>query len=633
MIEYSNMRRIVSRTMVLFSAFAGIMTVAIDSLAAERAIRHSDVVLMGERSKDVYKIYGATVVSWGGRAWKDEAGPIEEFRKRVRTAHDLGIRYCAGAAFRTAFAEMIDFDPRWRDSRCLTVEGQPFTVPWLWDQKHKDGHPAYWFCTNAPGYQSFLKWQVRMGMTADADGLHIDDYGGTSGTEWLGGCFCPHCIKAFTAYLKKNVSPQRLAECGITSLDGFHYGEFVKSKGIVKVGDFQRNLGSPQCLCPEYLRFQYLASAKFVGEVRKYAEELVGHPLLLSVNSSASDPKSLVIAPYVSYFCGEVDHGTVRHPWGPQSNIDLQPVWTFKLADAVGRFQACTASGEDWAFIDANKKPGLVRQWIAQDYAFGHCLMAPHNQWAYTKEKGTHWYRSRPEDYAHIYRFVRRNSGLFDDYKAVGSVGVLYSSAGAARNVANMRDASLWLAKNSIPFELVLAGDDWLDAKLTLQMLNKYRALIVAEPILLDGEQKKAFDQFAATGKIVAWQANRGIDEAAIARLLPKPIVFMAADNLIGVARAIHGNPTAPAILHLLNRNYDASTDTTAKMKNVKVSLHKGIFDGRTLAKATLYTPPPSLDRRNPGASEPVPLHVEPTSSGVTVTIPELDYWGILKME
>ena len=106
-----------------------------------------------------------------------------------------------------------------------------------------------------------------------------------------------------------------------------------------------------------------------------------------------------------------------------------------------------------------------------------------------------------------------------------------------------------------------------------------------------------------------------------------------AADNLIGVARAIPGNPTAPAILHLLNRNYDASTDTTAKMKNVKVSLHKGIFDGRTLAKATLYAPPPSLDRQNPGASEAVPLHVEPTSSGVTVTIPELDYWGILKVE
>jgi len=36
MIEYSNMRRIVSRTMVLFSAFAGIMTVAIDSLALEK---------------------------------------------------------------------------------------------------------------------------------------------------------------------------------------------------------------------------------------------------------------------------------------------------------------------------------------------------------------------------------------------------------------------------------------------------------------------------------------------------------------------------------------------------------------------------------------------------------------------
>lgn len=614
------------------AVLASTLAVATAAPAAEKAIRHSDVVLMGEKGKEVYAVYGVTVVSWGGRAWKDEARAIEQHQKRVQLAHDLGIRYCAGAAFRTAFAGMIDFDPQWRDSRCLTVEGQPFTIPWLWDQKHKDGHPAYWFCTNAPGYRAFLKWQVRMGTTASVDGLHIDDYGGTAGTDWQGGCFCPNCMKAFTEYLRRNASPKRLAESGITSLDGFDYGQFLKGKGIARIDEFKKIVGSPAHLGPEYVRFQYAASAEFVGEVRKYAEQLVGHSLLVSVNSSASDRKSLVVAPCVDYFCGEVDHGSVKHAWGPKTNVDLQPVWAFKLADAVGRFQACTASGEDWAFVDANKKPGLVRRWIAQDYAFGHCLMAPHRQWAYTKEKGTHWYQSRPDDYAQVYRFVRRNSGLFDNYEPVAPIGLLYSSAGAARSSANVRDAAVYLAKNSAPFELVTAGDDWLDARLTPQKLGKYRAVVVAEPTLLDGEQKQTLDQFSAAGKTLAWDAKRGLDEAVFARLFPKPITF-SADNLIGVARAIPENPATPAIVHLLNRNYDEPTDSTATVKNVKVTLHKDLFGGRAFAKATLFAPPSSLDRENPGASEPLPLRVEPTENGITVTIPELNYWGILKLE
>ncbi len=605
-----------------------------DARAPENVIQHSDVVLMGANSLELYRIYGATVVSWGGRPWSNAPAAIKEFRDNVQAAHELGIRYCSGAAFRTDFAAMIDFDPQWRDCRCLNIEGQPITIPWLWDQKHKDGYPAYWFCTNTPGYRDFLKSQVKAGMTAKVEGLHIDDYDGTAGTEYHGACFCPHCMKAFTEFLKTKVSPARLKECGVTSLDGFDYGTWLKGRGIAKAGDFSRVIfGPPVNLGPEYLRFQYSRAAEFVGEVRQYAEQLAGHPLLLSVNAGVSDPKDLFVAPYVSYFCGEVSHGTEHFAWGPQANQDLEPVWSFKLADAIGRFQACTASGGDWAYVNAQHKPGLVRMWIAQDYAFGHCLMAPIRQWAYTKEKGTHWYQSRPEDYAHLFRFVRRNKTLLDDYEAVALVGLLYSNAAARRGVGPTRDACLWLAKHNIPFELAMAGDDWLDARLTPKTLGKYRALVVAEPNILEGRQKEALDQFAAVGKVVTWDAKKGVDEAALFKLLPNPIAIEGAADVVGVARAAAGKPAAPAIVHLLNRDYDQRTDSMKMLKNVKVTLHRDLFGGRSFAKATLYAPPAALDRQHPGASEPVSLRVEPTGSGVAITLPELDIWGIIKLE
>ncbi|HPA17191.1 MAG TPA: hypothetical protein PLU30_05555 [Verrucomicrobiae bacterium] len=598
------------------------------------ALKHSDVIFMGTREKSIYEIYGATVVSWGGHARGEDPKAVGEFAARVKDAHDLGMRYCAGAAFRTAFAGMMDFDPNWRDSLCLNIEGKPITVPWLWDHKHKkSGEPAYWFCTSAPGYRKFLKSQIMLGMKADVEGLHIDDYNGTAGTEYHGCCFCQYCMRAFAEFAKSEIPAGRLRACGIASAGGFDYGAFLKSKGISTVEAFKRILGDPAFLGPDYVTFMYHHAAAFVGEARRYGEELAGHPLLLCVNSSASDPKSLIIAPQLTYFCGEVGHGCERPPWGPRANADLGPVWTFKLANAVGRFQACTGSGGDWAHVDASKKPGLVRTWIAQDYAFGHALMAPHRQWAYTKEKGTHWYQSQPEDYAHIYRFIRRNADLFDGYEDVALVGLLYDNAAARKSTRDMREACLWLARNNVPFELALAGDDWLDARLTPVQLAKYRALVVAQPAMLDGEQKRAVEQVAAAKRLVPWDPKTGLDATALEKLIPRQIVFGAAENIVAVPRTVPGRPDAPAVLHLLNRNYDEPSDSMKRLRGVKVELERALFGDRSFSKATLYAPPLALDPKNPGVSQPVSLKLERSATGLTLTIPELDLWGIVKFE
>ena len=114
---------------------------------------------------------------------------------------------------------------------------------------------------------------------------------------------------------------------------------------------------------------------------------------------------------------------------------------------------------------------------------------------------------------------------------------------------------------------------------------------------------------------------------------MPKPIAIEGADKVIAVARAIPGRPDAPAIVHLLNRDYDRPTDSMKKQKNVKVTLRHDLFGGRSFTKATLYCPPAVLNRQDPGASDPVSLPIQPAGKGVSVTLPELDLWGILKLE
>jgi hypothetical protein len=565
---------------------------------------------MGPASVDVYEQYGATVVSWGGRPWGTDEGALEHYRVLVDAAQERGMHYSGGAAFRTAFAGVIDSEPGFMDSVCRGLDGEPMTVPWLWDQTH-GGHPAYWFCTNSPDYREYLKHQVRLALRADVDGIHIDDYAGTAGTHWTGGCFCHWCMEGFQRYLEDNPPDEDLARLGITSLDKFDYGEFLRRRGVTRERFRKEAEHYPPKipLARDYLSFQYKASAAWVEEFRRYAQHYCGRELALSVNSSAADPKDLFIAPQVTYFCGEVDHAAseLKPPDGP--------IFTYKLGDALGRPIACTGMGWDWAFVAANDKPGLVRTWIAQSYAFGHQFMAPVRQWAYTEERGTHWHWSRPGDWDYLYRFVRANAGLFDGYDPVAKIGVLYSNAAFRNWQRGAKDVCLELAGRNVPFRLVLAGDDGLPARVALADLADLQALVVAEPTFLDEGQAAVI---AAAGELT-------VPATELVRLLeraPVELQVRRAEGVTVVPRVRKSDPAAPYVVHLLNRNYDAEADAVVPQGDFRLAVRDSLF-GHRITSAVLHAP----------EAEPLRLDVAASENGVEIAIPGLGLWGILRLE
>lgn len=575
--------------------------------ADEAVVRRSDVVFMGAKEGTVYDAYGATMVSWGGQAANDSEQAVAQFAARVQAAHDRGMRYCAGLAFRTAFARMIDFDPDFMASVCRTLDGEPILVPWLWDHKHK-GHPAYWFCTNAPGYRAFLRDQARRAMLARVEGLHIDDYAGTAGTDWRGGCFCPHCMAAFATWLAEHVPAERLRGYGIESLDGFDYGAFLKARGV-DVERFRRTVAGDLPLGPEYLRFQYQSSAAFVGEIRAYAEQLAGRPLMLSVNSSAANARALVIAPQLNYFCGEVGHAAERGqvPWGP--------VFVFKLCDAVGRPMVCTAAGQDWAYVDEHKVPGLVRTWIAQSYALGHQMMCPHRQWAYTEQKGTHWYQSDPSDYAPLYRFVRAHAELLDDYEPVALAAVVFSTAAGSKEQDAARALARGLGERNIPYRVVIASDEWLPYRLTDESLAGVQAVLTAPPLRLDAAQQAVLE--AARDRVI-----EGDDAAALDRLVGAPIRVDGAEQVSVWPRVVPGHPERPMVVHLLNRRYERERDVMAPTGPFTLTLDRRLAPD-SVSAVRLVAP----DR------EPLELRHTTSPEGLSIQVPDLDLWALLVIE
>jgi hypothetical protein len=566
-----------------------------------RAIRRSDVVFMYD-NPDMYEVYGCTVLGWAGRA----------DREHIARARELGVRlFSVSVGFRTEFRGMIDFSDDFLDAACRTFADEPFIVPWLWDHQHK-GQPAWHFCTNSPLYQQFLYSRLEQRMAHDPDGLHIDDYEGTAGmVTWQQACFCRHCMAGFRQYLAENLSPQQRGDLNIGDWETFDYRQFLLDHGVTP-DDYNRRRASLP-LAGEFLDFQIQAMHRFVAEYRRRGEQLRGKPITLSVNSPLSPVQRLVIAPELSYFCCEIGHAaSSRQSPG-------HPIFIYKLADGVGRPVTATASGHDWAYVSEHQLTGLIRHWAALSYAHGHMLMAPHRQWCYTKEKGTHWAQFPPEELAWVYQFVRRHQRLLDHYEAVAPVAVVYDAAAQRRNQGDVRDAAIALAERNVPFAIVVAGDDWLPSyRLTTDQLSAFRAVVIPNDSVLDAEQQQLIDDVDAAGRLVVWP-----DDAKLKTLLPTPISVEGSEHVAVVPRAIPGDPAAPIVIHLLNREYNGQVDAMVPQRDVTVRLRANLFPGRTFQRATLHAPNE--------ASQPCGLHV--AEEYIQLTVPALNLWAMVELQ
>ncbi|MHB8952250.1 MAG: hypothetical protein ACYC4U_04670 [Pirellulaceae bacterium] len=564
-------------------------------------IRHSDVVFMYD-DPTMYEAYGCTVMGWAGKA--EQA--------HIRNAHAKGVRlFSVSVGFLTEFQGMIDFSGDYLDAAARNYAGEPFVVPWLWDHKHK-GQPAWWWCTNSPLYRQYLESRLRERMPAGPDGLHIDDYRGSSGSVgWLSGCFCRHCLAGFRAYLADKGDPDELQRLGISDLETFDYRQFLIDRGVTAEKYKQESWAVP--LADAFHDFQVTANTKYVGEYRQLAEEIRGAALTLSVNSGLEGAQALAIAPQLTYFCCEVPHNAASLA------AATEPIYIYKLGEGLQRPIASTASGQDWAYVAEHSKPCLVRTWIALSYALGNNLMAPHRQWCYTEEKGTHWYSGPVDQYAFMYQFVREQAPLLDNYETLAPVAVVYDNAANRRYRGRVDSICVELARRNIPYRIVVAGDTWLDHPLTAEQLADYRAVITTQDQQwLDASQRALLEEVKSSGRLITWP-----DDEALARLVPSPVTLLGSDNVLVFPRTTPADPTAPLVLHLLNQDYDGQNDVMRPQSKFTVRMRRDLLPERSFTTATLHAP----------QQESVPLIVRTDSTQIEIELPGLTLWGIVKLE
>jgi hypothetical protein len=564
------------------TALLFILSSALQSEAA--VLKHSDVVFMYQADRKTYEQYGATVLAWGG---KPSSRSLEQ---------GSGVRFFGSVGMVTEFARYYErFPDTYRAGLCQDVDGQPVKVPWLTDHQHK-GVPFWWCCTQQPQFRQFLRERVIETLKAGADGLHIDDHLGTAGGLWLGVCFCDRCLDGFRLYLKGRPTGE-LQRLGISQPETFDYRDVVRRW---LAADGKRK--APQHpLWPVWSVYQCRAAAAFMQELHELASQTAGHPIPMGANAGLLWPRHLADYKTLDLFSAETDHHAERERFS-----DL-PLFAYRLGDAVDRPYAATASGGDWAYIKEHSLPGLVQGWIALSYAAGHRLMAPHRQWCYTPQKGTHWYQGPADKFAPLYQFVRQNPDLFDGYESYADITVLLPHRSFLNNSKRWFDLGEELAGKNISYRLLLAGDEIVDHPLTPEGLRMSRVLLTPDLDGLMPSDRQLVEEQAKSQPVFRTLAD--------ARAAAPPAVQVEGDSVV---RALPRVKAGSAVIHLLNYQYDGSRDAVDPLPKVRVKLDLNALGVAAGSSCSFIEP------GKPARSFPI-------EKG-TVEIPGLGLWGILRL-
>jgi hypothetical protein len=499
----------------------------------------------------------------------------------------------------TEFAEYYErFPQTYEQGLCRDVQGNPIKVPWLTDQQHK-GIPYWWCCTNQPQFRQYLGERVVETIKKGAAGVHIDDHLGTAGGLFAGACFCDRCLEGFRQFLQSLPRSER-ENAGLTDLSSFNYRMYVLD-WLKQQGERRTSIGE-RPLYPLWQAYHCRESARFMEELHQLAARTAQRPVPLSANAGLLWPLHLVDYKTLDFFSAEIDHGADK-----QKFSDL-PLMAYRLADAMGRPLAATASGQDWAFIKEHHQHGLVSGWIAASYAAGNFLMAPHRQWCYTPEKGTHWYDGPSERFAPLYRFVREHAQLFDEYENLADLGVVLPHRSFVRDREPWFKLCAQLAEANISYRVLLAGDTLVDHPLSRDEIRAEGALLIVDPNdlmpadrqLLEIEQKK--------------HAVYSTAEQAIAGL--NPAVRVVGNSALRVFPRVK---PGSAVIHLLNWDYDHVRDGVRPASNLKVIANLKSLGLKGNISCTLYAPGQAAIKLKMG-------------KGI-VAVSELDQWAVLLLE
>jgi len=573
-------------------------------------INRSDIIFTNPHynflDTGVYENFSPNMTAWGFLPTSRGETDTTNYIKAVKRHQEAGIRFQVRIEWDVVWDGMKIFTDHYEDAACRDFDGNTLSFPW--------NPSAFWFCSHQPLFRDYIHYQIEMALLANPDAVMFDSQTSTPITYYYGGCFCERCMEDFSTWLRQNYMPHELADFRISDIGSFNYHAFLVDAGYSRSTYADAVIKWPNNipLSNEYRLFQLQFVNAYIQELANWAKSKVDHSLMISTSSPIMDP----------YFHGsrlvtvsEIDFYTLEYNHNADKKIVPEDVVTlYKMADALERPVVITAQpNPDWLMMYKENRVGLVHNWIAQAYANGAIFMVPEKMWAYESSKH-YWYQSQPGDFDTIYKFIIDNDYLFDGYETVAKIGLVYVHSAYRNNSRFIFDACIGLTRENIPFQLVIAGDEWWPEYLDLEKLQHLDMVITTpDSKYLDSSQQSTLDTIS--DRVILWS-----DMAKLNNWYPLEIVVNAPD-VTAIPRFRPDEPQAPFICHLLNRNYLSSSDSMIVQRKFSVLIADSLFD-RTITNVVYYEP----------GRTPINLEIKTNERGILINIPHLEHWGIVQL-
>jgi hypothetical protein len=356
----------------------------------------------------------------------------------------------------------------------------------------------------------------------------------------------------------------------------------------------------------EYESFLFHRASAFLNELASVAKQVSQNTAFpISANTYNMEPRYMIAAEDLDLFVTEVDH---------QNHAGLEPVFAYKLSDALGKRIILTANAVDWGLIKNSDNTSLVQSWIAMAYAFGHQFMTPYRQWVFVNHRQTTNYLGPTDVYSPIYRFVGEHRDLFDGYEAAAQMAVIYNHNALKKGNEYIYETCGQLAKANIQFDMIIAGDDWFSPRLETSLADNYQQVIIPDSSPLGYGQQTVVDRWIAESR-----AGYFRDIENIGAGIGPWIQVSSSAPVIAVARV---KEDSTAVVHLVNQ-VSKKNKEFQKQSDIKLKISQKLIGGRKPLRVTFF----SLFR----GSMSLDFRVEDGS--ILIQVPDLKVWGIVKLE
>ncbi len=363
------------------------------------------------------------------------------------------------------------------------------------------GDPMY--CISNPVYEEYI---INCHLEAVVCGSSC-----TASDAWAATsvCFCDYCMAGFREYLKETMTDRQLLLLGITDIDTFDYGDFIRENyyDLYQANYSSTGISSLIPLADEYHTFQYLeitALQKRIQQEVENANEVYGAHVMVGANMADLNVNFMACADTVDFFSPEMNL-----PYDPYPREAVR----YELANAFGTILTSHPNAVQAADLMLSTASTQTHKILtAEAYAHGGFLQIP-DQSPFRSSSDMNIYEAvnmsaaDMEELYPYYDFIYFNGLFFEQLWPTADVAVLYSFPSNLNS--GQSDTSFWglsqsLITRNIPFRVIATGDGtMIEKSLTEDDLSGLKVVVLPRVVYLSEADRMLLKQFIEEGGTV----------------------------------------------------------------------------------------------------------------------------------